>query len=214
MALLVFLIRHARADYRPGRLYGWTPGVHLAPDGVEDAKRLGERLEPVAFKAIYSSPLERCLETAEAVGAGRRLAIETLDGLGEVKYGSWQGKSFKTLARTRLWRTVQLHPSHATFPGGESLRAMQARGVEAIEDIRSRHARGAVAVVTHADLLKAVVAHYLGMHLDLFQRVVIAPASVTIFAFGDGFPRLLRLSDAGTYGEFRPPKPKRKPSRA
>ena len=207
--LALFLIRHARADYRPGRLYGWTPGVHLAPDGLEEAKRLGERLEPVRFNAVYCSPLERCQETAEAVVSGRGLQIKTMDGLGEVQYGSWTGKSFKTLAKTKLWRTVQLNPSHATFPGGESLRAMQARGVEAIEDIRARHKRGNVAVVTHADLLKAVVAHYLGMHLDLFQRIVIAPASVTLFAFGDGFPRLLRLSDAGSYEEFRP-KPKRK----
>jgi len=204
VTLLLFLIRHARADYRPGRLYGWTPNVHLAPDGVEDAKRLGERLEPVRFRAIYSSPLERCLETADAVAAGRGLEVQSVDGLGEVRYGSWQGKSFKTLARTKLWRVVQLHPSQATFPGGESLRAMQARGVEAIEDIRGRHRRGAVAVVTHADLLKAVVAHYLGMHLDLFQRIVITPASVTLLAFGDGFPRLMRLSDSGSFEEFRP----------
>jgi probable phosphoglycerate mutase len=211
VTLALFLIRHARAEYRPGRLYGWTPGVHLAADGIEAAKRLGERLEPVRFNAVYCSPLERCVETAESVFAGRSVEIETVDGLGEVRYGSWQGKSFKALARTRLWRTVQLHPSHVTFPGGESLRAMQSRGVEAIEDIRRRHRRGCVAVVTHADLLKAVVAHYLGMHLDLFQRIVIEPASVTVFAFGDGFPRLLRLSETGSFEEFRP-KPRRRPT--
>ena len=204
MALFLFLVRHARAEYRPGRLYGWTPGVHLAPDGAEEAKRLGERLEPVRLKAIYSSPLERCVETADAIIAGRALELQTVDGLGEVRNGSWQGKSFKTLARTKLWRIVQLHPSQATFPGGESLRAMQARAVQAVEDIRSRHRRGAVAVVTHADVLKAVVAHYLGMHLDLFQRIVIAPASVTLLALGDGFPRLVRLSDSGSFEEFRP----------
>src|SRR4029077_4022859 len=139
---------------------------------------------PVRFKAIYSSPLERCLETADLALGGRGLDVQTVDGLGEVRYGSWQGKSFKTLARTKLWRIVQLHPSQATFPGGESLRAMQARSVQAIEDIRTRHRRGAVAVVTHADVLKAVVAHYLGMHLDLFQRIVIAPGSVTLLALG------------------------------
>jgi len=209
VSLTLFLIRHARADYRPGRLYGWTPDVHLAPDGLEDAKRLGERLEPVRFKAIYASPLDRCRETAEAISAGRGLEIKSVDLLGEVQYGSWTGKSFKTLMRTKLWRTVQLHPSRATFPGGESLRAMQARGVEAIEDIRRRHRNGCVAVVSHADLLKAVVAHYLGMHLDLFQRIEIAPASVTLLTFWGDFPRLLRLSDSGSYEEFRP-KPKRR----
>jgi probable phosphoglycerate mutase len=183
--------------------------VHLAPDGVEDAKRLAERLEPVRFRAIYSSPLERCLETAEPLAAGRSLEVQVVDGVGEVRYGSWQGRSFRSLARTKLWRTVQLHPSQATFPGGESLLQMQRRGVDAIEDIRRRHRKGAIAVVSHADMLKAIVAHYLGMHLDLFQRLVITPASATVLAFGDGIPRLLCMSDTGNFESFRPPKAKR-----
>jgi probable phosphoglycerate mutase len=178
--------------------------VHLASDGVEEAKRLAERLEPVRFRAIYSSPLERCLETAQPIAAGRGLEIQTVDELGEVRYGSWTGRSFRTLARTKLWRTVQLTPSHATFPGGESLREMQRRGVDAIEQIRRRHRRGAIAVVSHADMLKAVTAHYVGLHFDLFQRLVVDPASVTIIAFADGFPRLLRLSDTGSFEAFRP----------
>jgi probable phosphoglycerate mutase len=200
---LVFFIRHAQAEYKPGRLYGWTPGVHLSADGREQAKRLAERLEPVRFTAVYSSPLERCRETAEAVTAGRRNTIEVADGLGEVRYGSWQGRTFRSLAKTKLWRTVQLTPSQAAFPDGESIRAMQARGVDAVDAIRARHRRGNVAVVSHADMLKAIVAHYLGLHLDLFQRLVIDPASVTLVAFGDGFPRLLRLSDSGSYESFR-----------
>jgi probable phosphoglycerate mutase len=209
VTLLVFLIRHARAEYSPGRLYGWTPGVHLAPDGVEDAKRLAERLEPVRFRAMYSSPLERCLETAEPIASGRGLEVQIVEALGEVRYGSWQGRSFRSLARTKLWRTVQLHPSQATFPGGESLRAMQQRGVEAIEEIKHKHRKGSVAVVSHADMITAIGAHYLGMHLDLFQRLVVMPASVTIVAFSDGFPRLLRLGDTGSFESFRPPKGKR-----
>jgi probable phosphoglycerate mutase len=208
--LLLFLIRHARAEYTPGRLYGWTPGVHLAPDGVEEAKRTAERLEPVRFRAIYSSPLGRCVQTAEAVAAGRGLPIGVMDGLGEVRYGSWQGRTFRSLAKTRLWRVVQLRPSEVTFPGGESMREMQRRGVEAVEEIRRRHRRGAVAVVSHADVLKAVIAHYLGMHLDMFQRIVISPASVSLLAFRGDFPRLVRLGDAGSFEEFRP-KPRRRP---
>jgi probable phosphoglycerate mutase len=205
----LFLIRHARAEYRPGRLYGWTPGVHLAPDGVEDAKRLAARLEPVRFRAVYSSPLDRCRETAEAIAAGRRIEIQTVEGVGEVHYGSWQGRTFRSLMRTKLWRTVQLFPSQATFPGGESLRDMQRRAVESIEEIRQRHRVGAVAIVSHADVLAAVVAHYLGMHLDLFQRIVITPASATVLSFAGGFPRLLRLSDTGDFESFRPQKNKR-----
>ena len=209
MAQLLFLIRHARAEYRPGRLYGWTEGVHLAADGVEDAKRLAVRLEPVRFRAVYASPLERCQQTAEAIAAGRKLDIRTVENLGEVRYGSWQGKTFKSLMRTKLWRTVQLFPSQVTFPGGESLRNMQHRAVEAVEEIRRRHRDGAIAIVSHADVLAAVVAHYLGMHLDLFQRIVITPASATVITFAGGVPRLLRLSDTGDFESFRPPKPKR-----
>jgi probable phosphoglycerate mutase len=206
--VLAFLIRHGRAQYKPGRLYGWTPGVHLSSDGVEDAKRLAVRLEPVRFRAIYSSPLDRCRETADPIASPRRLDVNVVDELGEVKYGSWQGKTFRSLAKTKLWRTVQLAPSRAVFPGGESIRAMQQRGVDAVETIGRQHRSGAIAIVSHADMIKAIVAHYLGMHLDLFQRVEISPASTTIIALGD-FPRVLRVNDIGSYDEFRPAKPKR-----
>src|SRR5712692_4087420 len=186
MRQFVFLIRHGRAEYKPGRLYGWTPGVHLSPDGVEDAKRLAVRLEPVRFRAIYSSPLERCVQTAEAIAAPRRIDVKTVEDLGEVHYGSWQGRSFRSLARTKLWRTVQLTPSEALFPGGESIRGMQQRGVDAVEEIGKRHRGGTIAIVSHADMIKAIVAHYIGLHLDLFQRIVITPASVSVVAIGDG----------------------------
>ncbi len=207
---LVFLIRHGAADYSPGRLYGWTPGVHLSSDGREQAKRLAERLEPVRFKAIYSSPLERCCETAEVVASGRRLEVETIEDLGEVRYGSWQGKTFKSLMKTKLWRTVQLVPSQATFPGGESLLELQRRGVAGIEGIRARHAKGAVAVVSHADMIKAILAHYLGLHLDLFQRLTVDTTSVSVIGFFGAFPRVLRMNDLGSYESFVPPQPPRK----
>lgn len=203
------LIRHAEADYKPGRLYGWTPGVSLSPNGREQAKRLAVRLEPVRFNAIYSSPLERCRQTAEVVAEGRRQDVKVCDDLGEVQYGSWQGRSFRSLAKTKLWRTVQLTPSQAVFPGGESIRALQSRGVNAVEEIRRKHRSGTIAVFSHADWIKAVAAHYLGLPLDLFQRLVVDPASVTMFAFSDGFPRLIRLSDTGEYEHMRP-KPKKR----
>src|SRR5713101_4406741 len=124
---VVLLIRHATAEYKPGRLYGWTPGVHLSAHGRDEAKRLAERLEPVKFKAVYSSPLERCRETAEIVVDGR-WPVEVADELGEVRYGSWQGRTFRSLVKTKLWRVVQLTPSQARFPGGESLLELQTRG--------------------------------------------------------------------------------------
>jgi probable phosphomutase (TIGR03848 family) len=206
---VVLLIRHATAEYRPGRLYGWTPGVHLSDHGRDEAKRLAERLDGVKLNAIYSSPLERCLETADVIASPRPLEVREVPELGEVRYGRWQGKTFRSLAKTKLWRTVQLVPSQATFPGGESLLELQRRGVAAIETIRARHRRGVVAVVSHADMIKAVVAHYLGLHLDLFQRIHIDTASVSAIALHEGFPRVLRVGDTGNYESFNPP-PKRK----
>lgn len=207
---LILLIRHGLAEYSPGRLYGWTPGVHLSSEGRDQAKRLAERLEPVRFKAIYSSPLERCCETAEAVAAGRRLEVQTIEALGEVRYGSWQGRTFKSLMKTKLWRTVQLVPSQATFPGGESLLELQRRGVQGIEDIRARHTKGVVAVFSHADMIKAILAHYLGLHLDLFQRLTVDPVSVSAVAFFGAFPRVLRVNDLGSFDSWAPPPPQRK----
>jgi probable phosphoglycerate mutase len=204
---LVLLIRHATAEYKPGRLYGWTPGVHLSAQGRDEAKMLAGRLEGVRLKALYSSPLERCVETAEAIAGGRRLDVKIVEKLGEVRYGSWQGRTYRSLVKTPLWRTVQLVPSQATFPGGESLLELQRRGVEAIEDIRRAHRRGVVAAVSHADMIKAILAHYLGLHLDLFQRINVEPASVSAIALGNGFPRVLRIGDTGNYESLNPPRP-------
>lgn len=207
MSATILLIRHATAEYKPGRLYGWTPGVHLSAHGRDEAKRLAERLETVKLGAIYSSPLERCLQTAEVVAEGRRLQIRVNENFGEVQYGSWQGRTFRSLVKTPLWRTVQLLPSQARFPGGESIRELQQRGVEGIEEIRAAHKRGVVAVFSHADMIKAILANYLGMHLDLFQRLYVETASVSALAFYGGFPRVLRIGDTGNYEVLDPPKP-------
>lgn len=208
MSQTVLLIRHAQADVKPGRLTGWTPGVHLAEKGRLQAKSLAERLAPLKLVAVYCSPLERCRETAEAIVAGRKgLDVVVDEQIGEVRYGSWQGKSTRMLVKQPMWRTVQLVPSQAAFPNGETLRELQRRGIEAVERIRTAHRRGVIAIVTHADVIKAVAAHYLGMHLDLYQRISIDPASVTAIAFAGPFPRLLRLSDTGSYEELAPPPP-------
>lgn len=207
---LVLLIRHGKAEFKPGYLYGWTPGVKLSADGIEESKRLGQRLDDVRLVAAYSSPLDRALETAEVALAGRRIEVRVEEGLGEVRYGKWTGRSYKSLMKTPLWRTVQRIPSQARFPEGESLMELQRRGVDAIEAIRKRHRKGAVAVFSHADMIKAIVAHYLGMHLDLFQRIHVETASVTAIAFYNDFPRVLRVSDTGDLKGLQPPKPQRK----
>jgi probable phosphomutase (TIGR03848 family) len=203
----LLLLRHATTDHTGKRLSGWTPGIHLGPKGLEEARALAERLAHVEIHAIYSSPLERCQETAAAVADPRGLKVSTVEDLGEVRYGDWTGKELGELAKTDLWRTVQFHPSGARFPEGESIHEMQTRAVAACERLRAAHPDQTVAVCSHADVIKAVVAHYLGMHLDLFQRLVVTTASVTALGFGP-VPYLLRLSDSGTTRDLNPPPPK------
>ncbi|HZD74953.1 MAG TPA: MSMEG_4193 family putative phosphomutase [Actinomycetota bacterium] len=202
----LLLLRHATTDHTGKRLSGWTPGIHLGAKGREEARALAERLAPVEIHAIYSSPLERCLQTAEAVADPRGLKVSTVEDLGEVRFGEWTGKELSELARTDLWRTVQFHPSGARFPEGESIHETQTRAVAACERLRAAHPDQTVAVCSHADVIKAVVAHYLGMHLDLFQRLVVTTASVTALGFGP-VPYLLRLNDSGTTRDLNPPPP-------
>jgi probable phosphomutase (TIGR03848 family) len=206
---LLLLLRHAVTDHTGARLSGWTPGLHLSEEGRQQAKALAERLGPVPVDALYASPLERCQETAAVIADARGLVVETLDEVGEVRYGDWTGRTLKELAREPLWKVVQATPSAARFPEGESLYQMQARAVQAIERLRAAHPEQIVAVCSHADVIKALACHYLGMHLDLFQRVVVSPASLTAIAFGP-VPYLVRLNDTGGNGDLVPPKRRRR----
>jgi probable phosphoglycerate mutase len=202
---LLLLLRHAATEHTGARLSGWLPGLHLSEAGREQAGALATRLEGVPLDAVYASPLERCQETAAAVAGARGLKLETLEDLGEVHYGDWTGRPLKELGKEPLWKLVQATPSAARFPEGESLFEMQARAVLAVERLREAHPGQTVAVCSHADVIKALVCHYLGMHLDLFQRVVVSPASVTAFAFGPG-PHLVRLNDTGGNADLAPPR--------
>jgi probable phosphomutase (TIGR03848 family) len=204
----LLLLRHASTEQTGRRLSGWTPGLHLSEQGVREARALAERLAPLEIDAVYSSPLERCLETAAAVAEPRGLKVEVVEDVGEVRYGDWTGRELAELAKEDLWRVVRHHPSGARFPDGESLLEMQTRAVLACERLRAAHEGRTVAVCSHADVIKAVTAHYIGLHLDLFQRLVVAPASVTAIGFG-GVPHLLRLNSIGDERDLRPPaKPK------
>jgi probable phosphomutase (TIGR03848 family) len=202
---LLLLLRHAVTEHTGAVLSGWTPGLHLSEQGREQAEALAGRLEPVPLDAVYASPLERCQETAAVVAGAKGLKLETLEDVGEVRYGDWTGRTLKELGREPLWKVVQATPSAARFPDGESLFEMQARAVLAVERLRGAHPGQTVAVCSHADVIKALTCHYLGMHLDLFQRVVVSPASVTAIAFGP-VPYLVRLNDTGGNGDLAPPK--------
>lgn len=176
----LLLVRHAPTPETGIRLTGRLPGVSLGDQGRARAEVVADRLRPVKLKAVYASPIERTWETAEVVASPHRLEPVRHDGLLEVDFGDWSGRTLKSLARLKAWRQVQTTPSRFRFPGGESLAQAQHRAVAACEEIADRHRRQTVALVTHADVIKTVVSHWLGQPLDLFQRIGVAPASVTV----------------------------------
>jgi probable phosphomutase (TIGR03848 family) len=195
----VILVRHGRTSANAtGTLAGRLPGVRLDEVGTEQAARTAARLGVVPLAAVVTSPLERCRDTARAIARAHpaRPKVTSERGLTECDYGEWQGRPLKELAREKLWATVQSQPSAATFPGGESMSAMQARAVDAVRRrdaaIEAEHGAGAVWVaVTHGDLVKAILADALGMHLDLFQRIQVDPASVSIVRYTSSRPYVL-----------------------
>lgn len=195
----VLLVRHGLTDANTGGLLaGWTPGVHLAERGREQVRSLAERLAKVPVAALVSSPLERCQETAAALVEGRELQVTTDDRLGECRYGDWTGQELKKLVKDPLWKVVQAHPSAAAFPGGEALRDTQARAVAAVRDYNAELGADATWVaVTHGDVIKAVLADALGIHLDMFQRIVVDPASVSVVRYTELRPFVVRMNDTG-----------------
>lgn len=191
------LIRHAVNDFvKTHKLAGWTPGVHLSEEGRAQAEALGQRLAGATIHHLYVSPLERTVETAEAIRQHHpHLTIAQHDGIGEVRYGDWEGKAIAELAERKMWSVVQEYPSRARFPNGETMRGVQTRVVDAIEALAAAHPRQTVAVVFHADLIKMALAHYLGMHLDNFQRIVVSPASISILMLGHSRPYIAVMND-------------------
>jgi probable phosphomutase (TIGR03848 family) len=190
----LLLIRHAANDWVGERLAGWTPDVHLNEEGRAQAEALAKRLADAPLAALYSSPLERTLETAQPIAQAHGLTIQIREALGESHYGDWTGKSLKELKDDKLWPVVQVYPAGARFPHGESLREVQTRMVIELDAIRDAHPGQTVAVVSHSDPIRLAVAHYAGLALDLFQRLTISPASVTAFGFTQFGPRLIFLN--------------------
>ena len=192
------LVRHATTASTGTRLGGRT-AAPLDDAGRGQAQAAAERLAGVPLKAVYASPLPRTLETAEIVAAPHRLPVVTDEGLLEVEYGDWTDRPLKPLTRTKKWPVIQTRPSLVTFPNGESIREAQVRAVGAVEGIVARHRKTTVAVVSHADVIKALVSFYLGQPLDLFQRLHVSPASVTVLHLSadGGQPVLARFNDDG-----------------
>jgi probable phosphoglycerate mutase len=203
---VLLLIRHAQTDTAGKRLTGWQRGVHLNDLGREQATELAARLDGVPIRAIYSSPLERCRETAAPLARARRLSVSVRRGLLEVDYGDWTGRNLAALRRLKAWRVVLSAPSRIRFPGGESMLGVQERVVAELERIVERHPRDVVAVVSHADVVRLAILHYAGMHLDGLQRLVVEPASVSVVALGDGPARIVKVNDTGGLGGLAGPK--------
>lgn len=193
----LLLIRHATNDYvKTGRLAGWTAGVHLNNEGKAQAQALGRRLADAPLKALYASPLERTMETAQAIAEHHpALSIVSRADIGEVQYGDWTGMKISELTSRKMWQVIQEYPSRAYFPNGESLRDAQMRMISAIEALVQQHPNQMLALVSHADLIKMAVAHYMGVHLDNFQRIVISPASISTLQLGHSRPFVASVND-------------------
>jgi probable phosphomutase (TIGR03848 family) len=215
-------VRHGRSTANTqGILAGRTPGVRLDDAGQAQAVETAGRIAQLPIAAVVSSPLERCVQTAEVIAAALKspVAVECDERLTECGYGDWTGQPLKTLAKDPLWKVVQAHPSGVAFPGGESMRAMQARGVEAVRDwdrrLTEQHGDNAIWVASsHADVIKAIVADALGMHLDQFQRIVVDPASVSVISYTPTRPFVVRCNEHGSLDSLIPPRRRRGRKRA
>jgi probable phosphoglycerate mutase len=194
---LLLLIRHGENDFvKTGKLPGRLPGIHLNEKGQKQAAALGEALRDVPIKAIYSSPLERALETAEPIAKARNLPILQEPDLRDSDVGKWQGKSLKVLRLTNAWKVVQNAPSRFQFPEGESFLELQTRIASALENIIRKHnkPKHIVAAVFHADPIKLAVSHFLGLPLDHFQRLGCDTGSVTVLHINEMGAHLLKLN--------------------
>jgi probable phosphoglycerate mutase len=192
---LVLLVRHGLTPTTGRLLPGRAPGLHLSDEGRRQAEAVARRIATLPrVAAVYTSPLERARETGAAIARARRLALRVERGLLELDIGDWTGRSLRRTARGPEWQAVQRHPSGFRFPGGESFIEMQARVVGALGRIVARHRGQTIVAVFHADPIKAAVAAALGVHLDLFQRIAIAPASVTAIAYRAHGPVVLTVN--------------------
>jgi len=217
----VVLVRHARSTANAsGVLTGRLKGVHLDDTGRGQADRAGTRLSTVPLAALVSSPLERCKETARALAAGqpKPVKIVTERGLVECDYGDWQGRPLKELAREKLWKVIQSHPASVTFPSGEAMAAMSARAVAAVRRhdalVEAEHGPQAVwAAVTHGDLVKAILADALGLHLDQFQRLHVDPSSMSVIRYASDASYVLQSNSHEGDLSWLAPTSRRQPPR-
>ena len=196
------MIRHAHSEANAaGVLSGRLPNIHLSEKGIKQSEQLAVRLGLFPISTLHVSPMERCGETIapwlNSVALPKYPTLQPLvdQGLTEVDYGTWSGKKLTILSKNRLWKTVQDSPSRMYFPNGEGIAHMQTRAMKSVHDVVNIKKKGAAVLISHGDVIKAIVASALGMHLDEFQRIIIDPASISIVDFSTSKPRVLLLND-------------------
>lgn len=195
---LVLFVRHGRTPTTGAKLPGRAPGLHLSDEGRGQAELAATRIAALGrVAAVYASPMERTRETAEPVARAINRRVQIEPGLNECDFGDWTGRSLKQLRRRNDWRTVQRYPSGFRFPGGESFRELQTRMTSTVAALVDRHRGATIVAVSHADPIKALVADALGVHLDLFQRIVVSPCSVTGILYTETGPTALTVNSTG-----------------
>ncbi len=217
---LILLIRHGENDVMHRRLAGRLPGVHLNDNGRKQAQSLAKALEHAPIEAVYSSPLERALETAQPLADARGLPIQIRPALSEVDYGDWQGRTYKQLRRAKLWKMVQDDPVRVRFPNGETLQEVQLRVVQELENLAHQHTRpseedkplpaeAVIAAVAHGDIIRLALAHYLNMALHDFHRLTIFPASLSVIRIQPKErPLIIHVNQIAGFAWPAPPPPK------
>jgi len=196
----VLLVRHGRTPTTGQVLPGRTKGLHLSEEGTAQAKRAGERIAALGegkVTAVYASPMERTKETAAPIASATGLRVRSNQGLLEADFGEWTGRELKELMKLPEWSQVQRSPSSFRFPGGESFSEMQHRIGSTIQKLVVDHAGETIVVVSHADPIKAAVADAMGTHLDLFQRVVVGPCSISAIVYSPDGPVVLGVNSMG-----------------
>ena len=198
-----FLIRHAVCRGLGQTLWGRTPGICLNDTGQIQAQCLADRFKDLSLDAIYSSPLQRALETAQVIGKGVNLEVKTSDAVNEIDFGEWTGKTFDELSGDDRWRHFNNRRSMTTIPGGESFLEVQNRIVKELEALAVEHGRAHVAIISHADVIRAAVAYFSAIPIDLIERFEISPCSVSVVAVNDDNATLLTLNNTGELTELR-----------
>jgi probable phosphoglycerate mutase len=206
----ILLVRHAENEYvAKGRLAGRQSGVHLNENGQRQAAALAEALSNAPIKAVYASPLERCLETAQPLAEALKLEVVPREGLLEIDFGDWQNRTLKQLRRRKLWRVVQGNPARMRFPGGETFANAQLRITSELESLSQSHKpKGLIACFSHSDVIRLAVAYYIGTPLDLFQRIAISPASISTLHMAEFGVRVINVNHGVSFGfpHHKPPK--------